>query len=76
MIIPDLMFSELLDKAYKLELRGILGRIRSLLYTTVMRNMCNYFNYLLRYKVGYIAPKKSRPQTLIIVAQKRNARDS
>ena len=34
-------------------------------------NMYQYFYYVLRYKIGRIAPKAHRPQTIIIVAKKR-----
>jgi len=29
-----------------------------------------YFLYLLRYNIGYVMPKKGRPQTVIVIAQK------
>lgn len=38
-------------------------------------NAYQYFNYVLRYKIGRIAPKSCRPQTVIVVAKKRNQRD-
>jgi len=31
----------------------------------------DYLNYLLRYKVGALLPKKGRPQSIIVIAQKR-----
>ena len=34
-----------------------------------VRNVFQYFNYVLRYKVGRIAPKAHRPQTVIVVAK-------
>jgi 2-polyprenyl-3-methyl-5-hydroxy-6-metoxy-1,4-benzoquinol methylase len=37
-----------------------------------LRKAHKYFNYSLRYQIGHIAPKGSRPQTLIVVARKRN----
>ncbi|WP_237743546.1 class I SAM-dependent methyltransferase [Pleurocapsa sp. PCC 7319] len=30
----------------------------------------HYFNYLLRYKIGKLAPKAQRPQTVIVIAKK------
>jgi 2-polyprenyl-3-methyl-5-hydroxy-6-metoxy-1,4-benzoquinol methylase len=36
-----------------------------------LKNGCNYINYLLRYKIGLIAPKIHRPQTVIVVARKK-----
>ena len=36
-----------------------------------VRNGLLYFSYFLRYKIGYLAPKQNRPQTVIIVARKR-----
>ena len=35
-------------------------------------NVYRYFNYILRYKIGRIAPKALRPQTVILVAKKRS----
>jgi len=29
-----------------------------------------YFFYVIRYKIGYVMPKKGRPQTVIVIAQK------
>lgn len=37
----------------------------------ILSNAYKYFNYLLRYKIGRIAPKTHRPQTVIVVAQKK-----
>lgn len=37
----------------------------------IVRKARDYFYYFLRYKIGYMAQKKYRPQTVIIVAQKR-----
>jgi len=34
----------------------------------------SYFNYLLRYKLGRIAPKAHRPQTVIVIARKTGPR--
>lgn len=31
----------------------------------------SYFNYFLRYKIGFIVPKACRPQTVIVVARKK-----
>ena len=39
---------------------------------TQLRNLYHYSQYVARYKIGFIAPKKGRPQTLIVIAQKRN----
>lgn len=40
-----------------------------------IRNVYVYFNYVLRYKIGRIAPKARRPQTVIVVAKKRSQSD-
>ena len=37
-----------------------------------IRNAYCYFSYLIRYKIGYVMPKKGRPQTVIVVARKRS----
>jgi SAM-dependent methyltransferase len=43
---------------------------------TAVKNVYNYLYYFVRYKVGYVMPKRARPQTLIIVAQKVDGADS
>ena len=35
-----------------------------------IKNAYQYFNYVLRYKIGHIAPNAHRPQTVIVVAKK------
>lgn len=35
-------------------------------------NAYSYLLYFFRYKIGYLAPKEGRPQTIIVIAQKRN----
>lgn len=37
-----------------------------------IRNASSYFNYVLRYKIGRIAPKPGRPQTMIVIAKKKS----
>lgn len=37
-----------------------------------LKKMHKYFNYSVRYRVGRIAPKGHRPQTMIVVARKEN----
>jgi len=39
-------------------------------FKQLIRNSVNYFLYLARYKIGYIMPKKGRPQTVIVIARK------
>ncbi len=39
----------------------------------IIRNTLYYFGYLLRYKVGYMVPKKNQPQTVIVIAQKQKS---
>jgi len=36
----------------------------------VIRNIYGCFDFLVRYKLGYLLPKKGQPQTVIVVAQK------
>lgn len=45
--------------------------IRDVWNYPLVRKARDYFYYFLRYKIGYMALKKFRPQTVIIVAQKR-----
>lgn len=35
-----------------------------------IRNIYHRLSYLIRYKVGYVLPKRGRPQTIIVVARK------
>jgi SAM-dependent methyltransferase len=37
----------------------------------LLRNAFNYFSYLMLYKIGYVMPKKGRPQSLFVIAQRR-----
>lgn len=46
------------------------SRTRSIINKNI-NNIYQYFSYVLRYKIGRIAPKSHRPQTIIIVARKR-----
>ncbi|NUO82482.1 class I SAM-dependent methyltransferase [candidate division KSB1 bacterium] len=88
-IIPQLMamklFAGIKDTLFKLE--GQQGNscdaeavediqqshFRSSKAVAIVRKIWNFFNYLLRYKIGAIAPKKCRPQTVIVIAQKNKA---
>ena len=36
-----------------------------------IKNAYNFFFYLIRYKIGYVMPKKGRLQTVIVIARKR-----
>lgn len=38
------------------------------------KNILPFFRHLLRYKIGYILPKKGKPQTVIVVAKKPRKR--
>jgi 2-polyprenyl-3-methyl-5-hydroxy-6-metoxy-1,4-benzoquinol methylase len=35
-----------------------------------IKDINNFFMYIIRYKIGYIGPKKGRPQTVIVIAMK------
>ena len=37
----------------------------------MISNIYEYLFYIIRYKIGYVSLKKGRPQTIIIIAQKR-----
>ena len=39
--------------------------------TRLIREAYDLFSYLIRYKMGYIMPKKGRPQTVIVIARMR-----
>jgi SAM-dependent methyltransferase len=41
-------------------------------FSSLMRNAYHYFSYFVLYKIGYLMPKKGRPQSLFVIAQKRN----
>jgi SAM-dependent methyltransferase len=38
----------------------------------IIKRTWNYFTYLVRYKLGSVLPKEGRPQTMIVVARKRD----
>jgi 2-polyprenyl-3-methyl-5-hydroxy-6-metoxy-1,4-benzoquinol methylase len=46
-------------------------RINSFISKYFLRNAFNYFSYLMLYKIGYVIPKKGRPQSLFVIAHKR-----
>jgi 2-polyprenyl-3-methyl-5-hydroxy-6-metoxy-1,4-benzoquinol methylase len=46
-------------------------KINRLALEYLLRNAFNCFSYLMLYKIGYMMPKKGRPQSLFIIAQKR-----
>ena len=46
-------------------------KINSFIFKYFLRNAFNYFSYLMLYKIGYMIPKKGRPQSLFVIAQKR-----
>lgn len=39
-------------------------------FQKLVRDIYSYFFYVIRYKIGYVMPKKGRPQTVIVIAQK------
>lgn len=45
------------------------GRLKQLLQK-LLKNIYYYSLYCLRYKVGLYAPKKGRPQTIVVIAKK------
>ena len=46
-------------------------KINTFTFQYLLRNAFNYFSYLMLYKIGYVIPKKGRPQSLFVIAQKR-----
>ena len=46
-------------------------KINKFIFKYLLRNAFNYFSYLMLYKIGYVIPKKGRPQSLFVIAQKR-----
>jgi len=39
-------------------------------FKQLIKNAYTYFFYFIRYKIGYVMPKKGRPQTVIVIARK------
>ena len=39
-------------------------------FKQLIKNAYTYIFYLIRYKIGYVIPKKGRPQTVIFIARK------
>jgi hypothetical protein len=79
-IVPQLMLSQILAGVRRLlfKANGVKKTtedIRQLHWDstlkTIVRKLYQYFIYFLRYKIGNIVPKESRPQTIIVIAQKR-----
>jgi 2-polyprenyl-3-methyl-5-hydroxy-6-metoxy-1,4-benzoquinol methylase len=48
-------------------------KINKLTFQYLLRNAFNCFSYLMVYKIGYVIPKKGRPQSLFVIAQKRKS---
>jgi len=46
-------------------------KINMFTFQYLLRNAFNYFSYLILYKIGYVIPKKGRPQSLFVIAQKK-----
>ena len=46
-------------------------KINRIIFEYLLRNAFNYFSYLMLYKIGYVIPKKGRPQSLFVIAQKK-----
>jgi 2-polyprenyl-3-methyl-5-hydroxy-6-metoxy-1,4-benzoquinol methylase len=47
-------------------------KIDTFTFQYFLRNAFNYFSYLMLYKIGYVIPKKGRPQSLFVIAQKKS----
>jgi SAM-dependent methyltransferase len=47
------------------------SKTSNLIFNYFLRNAFNYFSYLMVYKIGYVIPKKGRPQSLFVIAKKR-----
>jgi 2-polyprenyl-3-methyl-5-hydroxy-6-metoxy-1,4-benzoquinol methylase len=45
-------------------------KINKFTFQYLLRNAFNYFSYLMLYKIGYVMPKKGRPLSLFVIAQK------
>jgi len=50
-----------------------LSKIKRFIFEYLLRNAFNYFSYLMLYKIGYVIPKKGRPQSLFVMAHKRKS---
>ncbi len=48
-------------------------KINQFIFNYLLRNIFNYFSYLMLYKIGYVIPKKGRPQSVLVIAQKRGS---
>lgn len=62
----------------KISGRGNAGRAgnRSLSYRQLTRKLENRFVYFLRYYLGSLAPRRGRPQTVLVIARKTRAADN
>lgn len=47
------------------------SKINNFAFKYFLRNTFNFVSYLMTYNIGYVIPKKGRPQSLFVIAQKR-----
>ena len=47
-------------------------KINMFTFQYLLRNAFNYFSYLMLYEIGYVIPKKGRPQSLFVISQKKS----
>ena len=85
-ILPELLISKILNKIITfIKSRGKINKkckhnraghqfsnMSRFSFKQMLRNAYHYFIYILRYRIGYIVPKKGRPQTVIVIARKKN----
>ena len=59
------------EKTYLQKPNSSISKNSNFIFKYFLRNAFNLFSYLMVYKIGYVIPKKGRPQSLFVIAQKR-----
>lgn len=76
-ILPELVISNMLERV-RHNITGVSSsnfsnsNISGFSVKQLIKNAYHYFIYLISYKIGYVMPKKGRPQTVIVIACKEN----
>jgi 2-polyprenyl-3-methyl-5-hydroxy-6-metoxy-1,4-benzoquinol methylase len=60
------------ENTNRFHLRQFVKKACNYAFNVTLNYLTDYFSYFARYKIGYIVPKKGRPQTVIVIARKKN----
>jgi 2-polyprenyl-3-methyl-5-hydroxy-6-metoxy-1,4-benzoquinol methylase len=59
------------EKTHLQKPNSSVSKNRNFPFKYLLRNAFNLLSYLMVYKIGYVIPKKGRPQSIFVVAQKK-----